>query len=65
MVHPPPPSETILLTRSCGGDCDAYEQLVRLHQQIAFRTALVLTGNRADTEEAAPGSRRFVLSLGW
>jgi len=53
VVHPPPPSETILLTRSCGGDCDAYEQLVRLHQQIAFRTALVLTGNRADAEEAA------------
>ena len=53
MVHPPPPSEAVLLTRARGGDLDAYEQLVRLHQQIAFRTALVLTRNAADAEEAA------------
>ncbi len=53
MVHPPPPSEAVLLTRARGGDRDAYEQLVRLHQQIAFRTALVLTRNAADAEEAA------------
>ena len=53
MVHPPPPAEAVLLTRACGGDLDAYEQLVRLHQQIAFRTALVLTRDAADAEEAA------------
>jgi RNA polymerase sigma-70 factor (ECF subfamily) len=53
VVHPPPPSEAALLTRARGGDLDAYEQLVRLHQQIAFRTALVLTRDRADAEEAA------------
>ena len=53
MVHPPPPTESVLLTRACGGDLDAYEQLVRLHQQIAFRTALVLARNAADAEEAA------------
>ena len=53
MVHPPPPTESVLLTRACGGDLDAYEQLVRLHQQIAFRTALVLTRNAADAEDAA------------
>ena len=53
MVHPPPPSEAVLLTRARGGDLDAYEQLVRLHQQIAFRTALVLTRDAADAEEAA------------
>jgi RNA polymerase sigma-70 factor (ECF subfamily) len=53
VVHPPPPSEAVLLTRACGGDLDAYEQLVRLHQQLAFRTALVLTRNAADAEEAA------------
>ena len=53
MVHPPPPTETVLLTRARGGDLDAYEQLVRLHQQIAFRTALVLTRNTADAEDAA------------
>lgn len=53
VVHPPPPSEAALLTRACGGDLDAYEQLVRLHQQIAFRTALVLTRDAADAQEAA------------
>jgi RNA polymerase sigma factor (sigma-70 family) len=53
VVHPPPPSEAVLLTRACGGDLDAYDQLVRLHQQLAFRTALVLTHNAADAEDAA------------
>jgi len=53
VVHPPPPTEAVLLSRACGGDLDAYEQLVRLHQQIAFRTALVLTHDAADAEEAA------------
>ena len=53
MVHPPLQSESALLARACGGDLDAYEQLVRLHQQIAFRTALVLARNAADAEEAA------------
>ena len=53
MVHPPPPTESVLLSRARGGDLDAYDQLVRLHQQTAFRTALVLTGNAADAEEAA------------
>ena len=53
MVHPPPHSEAVLLTRACGGDLDAYDQLVRLHQQLAFRTALVLTRNAADAEDAA------------
>ena len=53
MVHPPLPSESVLLARACGGELDAYEQLVRLHQQLAFRTALVLARNAADAEEAA------------
>jgi RNA polymerase sigma factor (sigma-70 family) len=46
-------SESVLLARACEGDLDAYEQLVRLHQQLAFRTALVLARNAADAEEAA------------
>ena len=33
-------------------DLDAYEQLVREHQGIAFRTAYVITGSAADAEEA-------------
>jgi RNA polymerase sigma-70 factor (ECF subfamily) len=49
----PPPIESDLLARSRGGDVAAYEQLVRLHQQLVFRTALVLTRNAADAEEAA------------
>jgi RNA polymerase sigma-70 factor (ECF subfamily) len=49
----PPPIESDLLARSRGGDVAAYEQLVRLYQQLAFRTALVLTRNAADAEEAA------------
>src|SRR5262245_25626069 len=32
-------------------DLDAYEQLVREHQVIAFRTAFVITGSAADAEE--------------
>jgi RNA polymerase sigma factor (sigma-70 family) len=32
-------------------DLDAYEQLVREHQTIAFRTAYVITGSAADAEE--------------
>jgi RNA polymerase sigma-70 factor (ECF subfamily) len=53
VVHPPLRSESVLLARACGGDLDAYEQLVRLHQQLAFRTALVLARNAADADEAA------------
>ena len=49
----PTQSEPVLLARACEGDLDAYEQLVRLHQQLAFRTALVLARNAADAEEAA------------
>ena len=46
-------SEPVLLARACEGDLDAYEQLVRLHQQLAFRTALVFARSAADAEEAA------------
>ena len=42
-----------LVQRARRGDAGAYEELVRRHQQIAFRTALVLAGSPADAEEAA------------
>ena len=48
-----PPSEDRLVARARGGDADAYEELVRLHQTIAFRTACAVTGSAADAEEAA------------
>ncbi|MBE2317557.1 sigma-70 family RNA polymerase sigma factor [Solirubrobacter sp. CPCC 204708] len=35
------------------GDGDAYASLVRAHQDIAFRTAMLITLNAADAEEAA------------
>jgi RNA polymerase sigma factor (sigma-70 family) len=53
VVHRPPHPESDLVALARGGNVDAFQQLVRLHQQLAFRTALVLAGNAADAEEAA------------
>ncbi|CAA9473245.1 MAG: hypothetical protein AVDCRST_MAG67-183 [uncultured Solirubrobacteraceae bacterium] len=53
VLSAPTQTEAVLLARAREGDLDAYEQLVRLHQQLAFRTALVLARNVADAEEAA------------
>lgn len=47
-----PRDERQLVDRSRAGDVRAYEELVRLHQPIAFRTAVVLTGSSTDAEEA-------------
>ncbi len=46
-------TEGELLARAQAGDADAYAALVRAHQDIAFRTALLITQNTADAEEAA------------
>ena len=35
------------------GDVSAYERLVRVHQQVAFRTAYVIIGDAAEAEDAA------------
>ena len=35
------------------GDVDAYEELVKNYQRIAFRTAALVAGNTADAEDAA------------
>ena len=48
-----PRSESELVARAKRGDLDAFEQLVREHQGIAFRTAYVITGSAADAEEVA------------
>jgi RNA polymerase sigma-70 factor (ECF subfamily) len=48
-----PLTEGELLERARDGDGDAYASLVRAHQEIAFRTALLITQNAADAEEAA------------
>ena len=41
------------MLRSQRGDSRAYEELVRPHQEIAFRVAYVITRNAADAEDAA------------
>lgn len=48
-----PREDQLLIDRARGGDTAAYGDLVRRHQQIAFRLALVITGSAADAEEAA------------
>ena len=40
------------MLRSQRGDSRAYEELVRPHQEIAFRVAYVITRNAADAEDA-------------
>jgi RNA polymerase sigma-70 factor (ECF subfamily) len=48
-----PLEEAELVARAKRGDAAAYETLVQTYQDIAFRTAYLLTGSAADAEEAA------------
>ncbi|HVL96070.1 MAG TPA: sigma-70 family RNA polymerase sigma factor [Solirubrobacteraceae bacterium] len=48
-----PLSEGELVARARDGDRDAYAVLVRSHQDVAFRTAMLITQNAADAEDAA------------
>ena len=48
-----PRTEHDLVERAKRGDVDAYTQLVRIHEQIAFRTAHLITGSAADAQDAA------------
>jgi RNA polymerase sigma-70 factor (ECF subfamily) len=52
-VEDRPPNDAALAERARRGDERAFEELVRMHQTIAFRTAYLLTGSAADAEEAA------------
>jgi RNA polymerase sigma-70 factor, ECF subfamily len=47
-----PPDDVALAERARNGDERAFEDLVRNHQRIAFRTAYLLTGSAADAEDA-------------
>jgi RNA polymerase sigma factor (sigma-70 family) len=47
-----PHDERELVLRAQRGDARAYEELVRPHQEIAFRVAYVITRNAADAEDA-------------
>jgi RNA polymerase sigma factor (sigma-70 family) len=51
-VESRPPDESTLVARARRGEAAAYEELVRMHQAIAFRVALVNAGDRADAEDA-------------
>ena len=42
-----------LVERARAGDLSAYEALIRRYQEIAFRTAYLITGEAADAEEVA------------
>ena len=48
-----PPNDNELVARAKRGELEAYEEIVRRHGSIAFRTAWVITGSAADAEEAA------------
>lgn len=48
-----PPTEDELVGRARAGDDDAYAQLVREHQEVAFRTAFLITASTAEAEDAA------------
>jgi RNA polymerase sigma factor (sigma-70 family) len=44
--------EAELVERARGGDVRAYESLVRRYQDLAYRTARLISGNAADAEDA-------------
>jgi RNA polymerase sigma-70 factor (ECF subfamily) len=46
-------AEDDLIAQARGGDAAAYATLVRRHQDVAFRTAVLITGHPQDAEEAA------------
>jgi RNA polymerase sigma-70 factor (ECF subfamily) len=48
-----PRTEEDLLALARGGDADAFAELIRAHQTLAFRTAMLITRNAADAEDAA------------
>jgi RNA polymerase sigma-70 factor (ECF subfamily) len=48
-----PPEDAALAERAKRGDVRAFEELVRMHQDIAFRTAFLFTRSAADAEDAA------------
>lgn len=48
-----PEDDADLFSRAQRGDVDAFEEIVHRYQDIAFRTAYVITGSAADAEEAA------------
>ena len=48
-----PADDSELIRRALRGEAAAYEEIVQRYQQVAFRTAYVVTGSAADAEDAA------------
>jgi RNA polymerase sigma factor (sigma-70 family) len=48
-----PAEETELIERAKRGDVDAYAEIVRRYQDVAARTAYLVTGTAAEAEDAA------------
>jgi len=53
LVEGRPLDDNELVAHAREGDVRAYEELVRRHQDVAFRVALLVSGNSADAEDAA------------
>jgi len=47
-----PPDEGELVSRARRGDGRAFEELVRAHQEVAFRVAYLIAGSAAEAEDA-------------
>jgi RNA polymerase sigma-70 factor (ECF subfamily) len=47
-----PQVESEIVERARNGDVAAFEELVRVHQEVAFRTAWVVSGRANDAEDA-------------
>jgi RNA polymerase sigma factor (sigma-70 family) len=47
------PTDGELFARAQRGNQAAYEEIVQRYQQVAFRTAYIITGSAADAEDAA------------
>ena len=56
-----PPTEDHLVEQARRGDAAAFAALVRPHEEIAFRTAYLITRNAADAEDAA----QIALTKAW
>ena len=48
-----PPDDVALAERARKGDERAFEELVRMYQRVAFRTAYLLAGSASEAEDAA------------
>jgi RNA polymerase sigma-70 factor, ECF subfamily len=53
VVGRPPDNEAALVARARKGDAVAYGELVRAHQEIAFRVAFLAGGSAGEAEDAA------------